>query len=74
MSNMMKRSLAMLVVLVLCLSLCACRRVIGVDTAGLQHITMTYPESPEIRMEFTAQLPAYFKRYIDHLEKTYGRQ
>lgn len=25
-------------------------------------------------LEFTAELPTYFKRYIDHLEKTYGKQ
>lgn len=54
----MKKLLILILAAVLCLSLCACRRVIGVDTAGLQHITMTYPESPETRMEFTAQLLA----------------
>ena len=37
-------------------------------TIGFDHpITGEY-------LEFTADLPAYFKRYIDHLEKTYGRQ
>ncbi len=37
-------------------------------TIGFDHpITGEY-------LEFTADLPPYFKRYIDHLEKTYGRQ
>lgn len=54
----MKKLLILILAAVLCLSLCACRRVIGVDTADLQHISMTYPDSPETRTEFTAQLTA----------------
>lgn len=54
----MKKILILILAAVLCLSLCACRRVIGVDTAGLQHISLTYPEAPETRTEFTAHLTA----------------
>ncbi len=52
----MKKLLILMLVALLCFSLCACRRVIGVDTTGLQHITLAHGEAPETRTEFTAQL------------------
>lgn len=54
----LKKLLILILAAVLCMRLCACRRVIGVDTTGLQHFTMTYLDSPETRTEFTAQLTA----------------